>query len=312
LLRRLTFPLIAAAAALLVAGCGRGGPGTPNAQTQAAAPERDAEAQAAFVDHPLMPLHAAAPERGSLKVGRHWIYYVRGGTMTTVRSPSRDMVSDLIKNVGGVAGLNGTFFSDARVAGRGNKMIGPLLTGADAQFAPTDPFDAPRCVGRPMVVLGASTAAIVPYALWMGDSAEALRRLVPDATDGFLAGGWLVHNGVAATKEEIAALCVADAMDFRRRAFMGVDDEGRIVLGASDYSVDSARLARALEDLHLQEAVLLDSGFSTSLVWKDKILVSGHSRKSMPSRPVPHALVILPGPASAVAGAPPNLPENPS
>jgi hypothetical protein len=232
--------------------------------------------------------------------------------MTTVRSPSRDMVSDLIRNVGGVAGLNGTFFSDARVAGRGNKMIGPLLTGVDSQFAPTDPFDAPRCVGRPMVVLSASGVAIVPYALWMGDSADALRRLVPGATDGFLAGGWLVHNGVAATKEEISALCVADAMDFRRRAFMGVDDEGRIVLGASDYSVDSARLANALEDLHLREAVLLDSGFSTSLVWKDRILVSGHSRKSMPSRPVPHALVILPAPASAVAGTDAVSPENPS
>ena len=68
------------------------------------------------------------PERGSLKVGRHWIYYVRGGTMTTVRSPSRDMVSDLIKNVGGVAGLNGTFFSDARVSTVSSigRLRGPL------------------------------------------------------------------------------------------------------------------------------------------------------------------------------------------
>jgi hypothetical protein len=298
-------------AGLTLAGCGSSVTEKVSAIVDPAPPP-DAEAELAFLDHPLMPLHASAPERGSLKAGRHWIYYVRGGTMTTVRSRSRDMVSDLIKEAGGMAGLNGTFFSDARVAGRGNKMIGPLLTGTDADFAPTDPFDAPRCVGRPMVVLGPTGIAIVPYALWMGDSADALRRLVPDARDAFLAGGWLVHNGVAASKEEIAALCVSDALDFRRRAFMGVDNEGRIVLGASDYSVDSARLAKALEDLHLREAVLLDSGFSTSLVWKDKILVSGHSRKSMPSRPVPHALVILPGPTAAVAGADAPSSENPS
>lgn len=274
-------------------------------------PPRDFQAEAALMDHPRLLLAHVPPEAGSYRVRQNVVHYVRGGTMITTWARSREMVSDLIRKTGGIAGLNGTFFSDARVAGRGNKMIGPVLTADDGEYAPMDPSDAPRCTGRPLVILGASEIAIVPYADWMGDTPEALRRLVPDARDAFLAGGWLVRNGVPATREEIETLCVKDAQDFRRRAFMGVDHQGRLVLGASDFSIDSARLAASLGELDMREAVLLDSGFSTSLVWKDKILVSGHSRRSMPSRPVPHALVILPPAEDALAAAP-DLPEDAS
>jgi hypothetical protein len=36
----------------------------------------------------------------------------------------------------------------------------------------------------------------------------------------------------------------------------------------------------------------LDSGFSTSLVDGDKVLVTGHTSPGIPSRPVPHAIVL--------------------
>jgi hypothetical protein len=42
----------------------------------------------------------------------------------------------------------------------------------------------------------------------------------------------------------------------------------------------------------VQEAVLLDSGFSTSLVYDKKIIVTGHTATNLPSRPVPHAIVV--------------------
>lgn len=285
-----------AVVAMALAGCPKPQPPTtpaPPVPGPVATTSSDPDVVAALRDHPIVLLSIAPAESGSVRIRRKRLHYVRGGTLTTVRSRSRNMVSDLIRDVGGIAGLNGTFFSDARVAGRGNKMIGPLLTGADRQFAPVDPSDAPRCLGRPMVILDGSRVAIVPYALWMGESEEGLRRVLPSATDAFLAGGWLVHNGEPRTEEEIRANCVADAMDFRRRAFIGLDKDNRIVLGATDYSIDSARLAKSLSKLGILEAVLLDSGFSTSLVWKDRILVSGHSRRNMPSRPVPHALVVL-------------------
>ncbi len=36
----------------------------------------------------------------------------------------------------------------------------------------------------------------------------------------------------------------------------------------------------------------MDSGFSTSVVFNGKIMATGHSSESLPSREVPHALVI--------------------
>ncbi|HEY3413012.1 MAG TPA: phosphodiester glycosidase family protein [Armatimonadota bacterium] len=289
--------LPAAAVAVTLCGCHREKPAARPAPGVTPGPvataTTDPEVLAALQDHPIIKLAVSPAESGSIPVRRKRLYYVRGGTLTTVRSASRDMVSDMITRVGGVGGLNGTFFSDARVAGRGNKMIGPLLTGASHEYAPVDPSDAPRCVGRPLVILDGAQIAIVPYAMWMGDSEDALRRVLPGVTDAFLAGGWLVHNGEPETEESIRANCVADAMDFRRRAFVGIDTADRIVLGATDYSIDSRRLATALKKLDIREAVLLDSGFSTSLVWRDRILVSGHSRRDMPSRPVPHALIVI-------------------
>lgn len=64
------------------------------------------------------------------------------------------------------------------------------------------------------------------------------------------------------------------------------------VAACAGESVSSERFAQALATAGLQEAVLLDSGFSTSLVFDGKIKVSGHSRADHPSRPVPHAIVI--------------------
>ncbi|MFX8797768.1 phosphodiester glycosidase family protein, partial [Acinetobacter baumannii] len=77
--------------------------------------------------------------------------------------------------------------------------------------------------------------------------------------------------------------------DPRRRAFFGVAADGTIVLGASLGSVGSDRLADAAAAAGVQEAVMMDSGFSTSLVYGDKVIASGHSTPTEPSRPVPHA-----------------------
>jgi hypothetical protein len=51
-------------------------------------------------------------------------------------------------------------------------------------------------------------------------------------------------------------------------------------------------MARGAAAAGLQEAFLMDSGFSTSIVFNGKILATGHSSESLPSREVPHALVI--------------------
>ena len=92
---------------------------------------------------------------------------------------------------------------------------------------------------------------------------------------------------------ELAAFHVRDAEDQRRRAFFCLLPDGRPVLGATTYVTPSAELARALQAAGVREAVLLDSGFSTSLVYGKDILVTGHTSPGLPSRPVPHALVLF-------------------
>ena len=44
--------------------------------------------------------------------------------------------------------------------------------------------------------------------------------------------------------------------------------------------------------MKIEEAWLMDSGYSSALVWQNKILISGHNDRSTPSRPVPHALFL--------------------
>jgi hypothetical protein len=51
-------------------------------------------------------------------------------------------------------------------------------------------------------------------------------------------------------------------------------------------------LAKAASDAGVAEAVLLDSGFSTSVIYDNRIIVTGHTAPDIPSRPVPHAIVI--------------------
>jgi exopolysaccharide biosynthesis protein len=115
---------------------------------------------------------------------------------------------------------------------------------------------------------------------------------MPDVSDVFMGGVWLVHEGVPLSREAQNTYGSSDIQDARRRAAIGLDMDGNFVMVASKGSVSSAKLAEALAIAGLREAVLLDSGFSTSLVLEDKVLASGHSTASTPSRPVPHAIVV--------------------
>ena len=132
-----------------------------------------------------------------------------------------------------------------------------------------------------------------------------LAARLPGLTDVFLGGVWLVHNNLAADRQQIASFHVHDAEDPRRRAFFCVLPDGCLGLGATTYVTPSADLARALQAQGVREAVLLDSGFSTSLVYGQKILVTGHTSPGIPSRPIPHALVLFSKPPAPLLPKPP-------
>jgi len=209
-------------------------------------------------------------------------------------SPTREGVVDFIhRTPGTVAGINGGFFAMAAIASTDNQMVGPCRTHDYGTFYP-DKFPQiwKKLRNRPLLIWGPHQIAIVPFEPETANTEEAFRNLMPDFTDCFLAGVWLVHNGVARSKEDMNTFGSKDIQDPRRRAFIGIDAQGHIVLGASTESASSAKVAEAAALAGVQEAVLLDSGFSTSLVYGEDVKASGHSTNSIPSRPVPHAIVL--------------------
>ncbi|HWA83826.1 MAG TPA: polysaccharide deacetylase family protein [Fimbriimonadaceae bacterium] len=217
---------------------------------------------------------------------------LHGGSPVSILSSGREMVGDFVAQNNGVAGINGTFFVMAAIASSDNRMIGPCRPQNLAAFVPdTDVYRMTKLVDRPMVIWGPTRFAIVPFQPDAMNQEDIFRRFMPDYTDSFLAGAWIVHNGQAKTLDEMRPYASQDIMDFRKRVFFGVTKDGEYISGASQGSITTETLAKAAVAAGAFEAILLDSGFSTSVVFDGQILASGHSSIDQPSRPVPHAIV---------------------
>ena len=226
---------------------------------------------------------------------------VSGGIAGTRRFPRRQGVSQFVAASGAAAGVNGTFFADASLHGDDNTLIGPSLCGDEGRLVTGAGDHRAALIGRPLVLLSPAQTRVVPYDPGTMDTDADLQSELPGVSDAFLGGVWLVHDGVAVSRAGMSRFHVLDADDPRRRAFFGLTADGRPVLGATADVTRSPALAKALQEAGLREAVLLDSGFSTSLVVKNKVLVTGHTLPGLPSRPVPHALVLFDKPRMAKA-----------
>lgn len=218
---------------------------------------------------------------------------VTGGKPTTVLSDTRQSVGDFVRQEGASAGINGTFFSMAAIKATDNRLVGPSRIPTQGVFLPdNDPTRVPKLKNRPLVLWNGTKIAIVPFQPNSMNREEPIRTLMPDYTDLFLGGAWIVRQGVPRSAEQMRGNASQDIQDYRRRAFFGVTVDGTIICGASKGSVTTERLAQAASAAGAYEAVLLDSGFSTSLVFDGKVLATGHSTPETPSRPVPHAIVL--------------------
>jgi peptidoglycan/xylan/chitin deacetylase (PgdA/CDA1 family) len=218
---------------------------------------------------------------------------IKGGAPETVMSDTREGVKDFVARTGAQAGINGTFFAMAAIASTDNRLVGPCKTrDQSVVYGDEEKSRWPKLRNRPVVMWGPTGFAIVPFQPETMRSDSAFRDFMPDVSDVFMGGVWLVHEGVPLSREAQNTYGSSDIQDARRRAAIGLDMDGNFVMVASKGSVSSAKLAEALAIAGLREAVLLDSGFSTSLVLEDKVLASGHSTASTPSRPVPHAIVV--------------------
>ncbi len=235
------------------------------------------------------PVTLTVGEFEGLKIG-----VIKGGLPKTVLSGSREGVADLVRENGGVAGVNGSFFAMAAIASSSNQMIGPTYVPDGKVFMPeTNPALLPKLRNRPMVIWNDKKIAIFNFQPESLNSEEPYRDFMPDFENLFLAGGWIVHRGVPLLSEQLTTYATHDHNDTRRRAFFGWTATGEPMIGASLQTCTTARLAEAAAAAGVQEAVLLDSGFSTSLVFNDHIVVTGHTSKDLPSRPVPHAIVLM-------------------
>jgi peptidoglycan/xylan/chitin deacetylase (PgdA/CDA1 family) len=220
---------------------------------------------------------------------------VKGGKPTShlAGSAGRKSVGEFVRDTGATAGMNGTFFANANLRSTDSALIGPARSHEDAALTPdTDRTRLTKLRNRPLVVWGPEALAIVPFNAGSMSDDNSLMELMPDVTDVFLAGAWIVHDGIARTRAQTAPFAARDFNDPRKRAFFGVTETGQVVLGASVDVITTEMLARGAAAAGIQEAVLMDSGFSTSIVFDGKIVATGHTAKNLPSRPVPHAIVV--------------------
>jgi biofilm PGA synthesis lipoprotein PgaB len=148
-----------------------------------------------------------------------------------------------------------------------------------------------RIAMRPLVAWNSERIVFAPFSPSGMNDRESVERLLPGVTDVFVAGAWLVFDGRPLEADEIRLAATSDAMDARKRTFFGVTHDGRPIAGAGENGADSARLAKAAAAIGARYAVLLDSGFSTSLAYQGEILAWGHRNADHGSRPIPHAIL---------------------
>ncbi len=240
------------------------------------------DTRSGLVERRLKP----SPIRLEYKAG---LALIRGGRAVGRLSPRREDVSDFMAQAGAVAGINGTFFADPLLKSNDNTIVGPVMAQPYEGYIPErNPYVLYRIVDRPLVAWNSTRIAFVPFKLDM-NQLSTVHNFMPDFTDEFVGGAWIVHKGRAVWPLKNPP---TDHSDWRPRVFFGYSD-GDVVLGASLRPISTVMLSRMAAAAGIEEAVLLDSGYSSSLIYQNRRIVVGRHWDGAPSRPVPHAIVLL-------------------
>jgi hypothetical protein len=167
-------------------------------------------------------------------------------------------------------------------------MIGPVLS-ENGGFIPGYEGEIGKLEGRPLVIITDQWVRYLPFDparhnTLEGIAAEARNDL--KVTDAFVAAAWLVKDGQPQSRESFGTLYGFDAL--RHRAFWGINQAGQPVIGVSRDPIDSMALGELLVQAGFRDAVMLDSGASTSLAYQ------GQSQVHYTPRPVPHVVALFP------------------
>ncbi len=242
---------------------------------------------------PTYDLRVASPlEVKTEQIDRVSMTTIRGGRPATVHADQRYGVNTLMQRYEAPAGINGSFFSIPWINSASNVMVGPVMAANSQIFIPGREEDIRAIRGRPLVLFGPDQVSFIPFDPDTMNTQEGVEKLMPGVTDLFVGGAWLVKNSQPLNRTQIESFRLSSAAEYRPRAYFGIDNEDQFVIGTTDTHIDATILAQILPQSGIKEAVLLDSGFSTSLVYKDQILATGHAAVGQPSRPVPHAILL--------------------
>ncbi|MBE9212129.1 phosphodiester glycosidase family protein [Plectonema cf. radiosum LEGE 06105] len=224
-------------------------------------------------------------QRVSTKIDDVPLVLISGGKPVTIHADSRYQLEEVVARSGinPVAAVDGTFFSLKFLDS--NVMIGPVYSYSTKKFIPGNKSENKKLAGRPLVLISPYAVSYIPFEPDKHNTLEGIQAEMSGVTDAFVGAAWLVKNGEAKPANYFNFLQGADATRFR--AFWGMNKSGVPVIGISAKRLDSASLGKALVKAGFQDAVMLDSGASTSLVYKGQSLVG------YVPRPVPHAVALI-------------------
>ncbi len=209
---------------------------------------------------------------------------IYGGKPVTIHADSRYQVNEIIANTDIVAAVDGGFFSMQYLDS--NTMIGPVFSRSTRQFVPGEPGENPLLNGRPLVLISDGGVRFIPFDADQHNTLAGIRQAMPGVTDAFVAAAWLVKDGRPQSPESFNGLFDFDAP--RHRAFWGINRAGQPVIGVTHERIDAIYLAETLAQYGVREAIMLDSGASTSLAYE------GESLMGYIPRPVPHVVGLVP------------------
>ncbi|MEB3356008.1 MAG: polysaccharide deacetylase family protein [Synechococcales bacterium] len=233
---------------------------------------------------------------------------VTGGQPVTIHADSRYQVEEIIADTEVVAAVDGGFFSMKYLDS--NVMIGPVLSQHTQEFVPGNPGENLKLNGRPLVLISPDEVRFVPFDAAKHNSLEGVRAEMPDVTDAFVGAAWLVKNSQPRSPASFGDLFDFDAA--RHRAFWGINQSGQPVIGITNDMIGSVGLGQILQQAGFRDAVMLDSGASTSLAYR------GEPMTLYTPRPVPHVVGLVPtatetqaaGLDCAIASETPSLSSN--
>lgn len=209
---------------------------------------------------------------------------ITGGRPVTVHADSRYQIPEILARTNAIAAVDGAFFSLEYLDS--NVMIGPVLSQATQTFIPGNAGENPLLNGRPLALISPDAVKFVPFDADRHNTLQGIRAEMSNVTDAFVGAAWLVRDGEPQPASSFGTLFDFDA--YRHRAFWGINKAGQPVIGVTKGRIDSVDLGKLLHEVGFRDAMMVDSGASTSLAYGEESLVD------YTPRPVPHLIALLP------------------